>query len=168
MTMTSPMTSIETAMTLDTHVPVRITAKSDFFDDIAEHWTGEAMTVFDLLRRETTERVRYAYRSGVNAIMETMPTGLKSVAQPYFEPRAQPKFTPTAELQLLEERTVTYTAHETDVLVAIWNSEGELPVADLTRPQRGFKYRMRRAFWFFVDGPKDLYEAVNRAWNAVP
>jgi hypothetical protein len=153
------ITSFETISTLDTHMPVRITAKSDFFDDIAEHWGGMAETTFDLLRREASERVRYAQRTVAS---------LKEVARPYFEPRAQPKFTSTVELQLLEERTVVYTADETDVLIAIWESENERPVVDFTRKRKGFKYAMRRAFWFVVDGPKDLAEFVSKGWNAVP
>jgi hypothetical protein len=145
-----------TADFLNTDIPIRITSQSEFFDDIAEHWRGMAETTFDLLRRESTDQIRYA--------MAVKASNLKSVAKQYFDtaPRV-PTFTP------FETGVPPYVAYsETDALVAIWDSEGERPVADLTRPRKGFKYRMRQAFWAVVDAPKDIYDGVCAAWNAIP
>jgi hypothetical protein len=131
---------------LDRRTPIAITSGSTFFDDIAEHWKGEAMTVFDLMKREAVGMARFAYQSGM------------ARPQPTFYPVQ--RMSDTAPIPIITDVREDSFAR----LVDAWRSDpdtAERPVAmNLSEKRRRVPYKVRRAFWFVVDGVADIFGAI--------
>lgn len=87
MTMTSPMTSERTVMTLDTTIPIAITKGSELFDWFCEGWR-DSKTIVNLKNRERDDMARNAYRAGQAS------TGARVTTFNVSMFLSQPKFTP--------------------------------------------------------------------------
>lgn len=122
--------SAATISCLDTRVPIPITEESRFFDAACKVW-NDGVTVVNLMKREATDRARYAYQAAT--AMATPP------AQPTF--RAAPvDIRATGPIPRITDMTRIEDMPKpanTSRLLQAWEDEGEQPTVNLeTRPMR--------------------------------
>jgi hypothetical protein len=141
---------------LDQRTPVRITAGSTFFDQIASAWE-DSKTVVDLMKREATDQARYAYRVAQQMRPAPQP-------RPQFYPKAT--ISETQPIPVITDMPLMNGSQLMAQLEKTWDEYNERPVANLTRKRR-VPFIVRRAFWLIVDGPRDIIEAIDNTWNRI-
>lgn len=138
------ITSLSTAMTLDTRVPIAITAESEFFEDICKVWDQRVLVV-DLMKREAIERARFA----VKAVMD-----LKPIAKQYMEehptiPQFLPAVRQTAPIPVITEAGTNFDVQigkSMPRLLEAWAHEEIVEAHRITRVGRMKRFGRRVRF----------------------
>ena len=128
------MTSAATIACLDTRIPVQVTKKSDFFEDLCKGW-NDSKTVVDLMQREAVDIARYAWMA----------------AKEQTERKPRPAFWAIVTATAVQPTYSGFadTEHMPRLLQA-WEDEGEQPTVDLDRKPRKRRGRIRRALNFLI------------------
>jgi hypothetical protein len=133
------MTSAATIACLDTRIPVQVTKKSDFFEDLCQGW-NDSKTVVNLMQREAADIARYAWMAAKEqAERKPRPAFYAVINATAPVPRV------TEDIAFSHART-----HGMTRLLEAWEDAGEQPTVDLERRPRRRRGRIRSALNFVV------------------